>query len=101
MNIISRLNQQMEKGQTVCLATVIASKNPGIAVGGKVIVLGDGSIEGKLGIAQTEFRLRDLAIGILKEKKSRAIEIEDGVHVFFDVLSSESRLLRSVIWSAL
>jgi len=93
MNIISRLNQQMEKGQTVCLATVIASKNPGIAVGGKVIVLGDGSIEGKLGIAQTEFRLRDLAIGILKEKKSRAIEIEDGVHVFFDVLSSESRLL--------
>jgi len=50
-------------------------------------------MEGNLGAEQTELRLRDLALPILKEKKSRAIEIEDGVLVFFDVLSSESRLL--------
>jgi len=93
MNITARLNQLMEKGEAICLATVIASKNTNIAVGGKAIIWGDGSMEGNLGAGQTELRLRDLALPLLKEKKSRAIEIEDGVHVFFDVLSSESRLL--------
>ena len=83
----------MEKGESICLATVIISKNPGIAVGEKAIVFGDGSIEGNLGTGQTGLRLRDLALQILKEKRSRAIDIGDGVHVFFDALSSESRLL--------
>jgi len=93
MNIIARLNQLMEKGEAICLATVIASKNTNIAVGGKAIIWGDGSMEGNLGAEQTELRLRDLAVPLLKEKKSRAIDIEDGVRVFFDVLSSENRLL--------
>ena len=83
----------MEKGETICLATVIASKNPRIAVGGKAIVLGDGSMEGNLGTEQMDQRLRDLALTSLNEKKSHAIDIEDGVRVFFDVLSSENRLL--------
>ena len=93
MNIIAHVNKLMEKGEIICLATVIASKNPAIAVGGKFIILGDGSVEGNLGTGQMELRLRDLALPILKEKKSRAIDIEDGVRIFFDVLSSESRLL--------
>ena len=93
MDIISRLNQLMEKGETICLATVIASKNPHIAVGGKAIILGDGSMEGNLGTGQTDLRLRDLALTSLNQKKSQAIDMEDGVRVFFDVLSSENRLL--------
>ena len=93
MDIISRLNQLMEKRETICLATVIASKNPSIAVGGKVIVVGDGSMEGNLGTGQSDLRLRDLALTSLNEKKSQAIDMEDGVRVFFDVLSSENRLL--------
>ena len=83
----------MEKGEAICLATAIASKNPSIAVGGKVIVLGDGSIEGNLGTGQSDLRLRDLALTSLNQKKSQAIDMEDGVRVFFDVLSSENRLL--------
>jgi len=83
----------MEKGESICLATVIASINPRIAVGGKAIVLGDGSMEGNLGTGPSDLRLRDLALTSLNEKKSRAIDIEDGVRVFFDVLSSENRLL--------
>ena len=93
MNIIGRLNQLMEKGEPICLVTVIASKNPRIAVGGKAIVVGDGSMEGNLGTGQSDLRLRDLALTSLNEKKSQAIDMEDGVRVFFDVLSSENRLL--------
>jgi len=93
MNIIARVNKLMERGEPICLATVIASKNPRIAVGGKAIVMGDGSMEGNLGTGKLDLRLRDLALTSLKEKKCRAIDIEDGVRVFFDVLSSENRLL--------
>jgi len=93
MNIIARLNQLMEKGETICLATVIASNNPGIAVGGKAIILGDGSMEGNLGTGQSDLRLRDLALMSLIEKKCRAIDFEEGFRVFFDALSSENRLL--------
>ena len=93
MNIIKRVNKLMEKGESICLATVIASKNPQIAVGGKAIVLGDGSMEGNLGTGQSDLRLKNLALTSLNEKKSRAIDMEDGVRVFFDVLSSENRLL--------
>ena len=93
MNIIERLNQLMKKGETICLAKVIASKNPHIAVGGKVIVLGDGSMEGSLGAGPSDSRLRDLALTSLKEKKCRAIDFEEGVRVFFDVLSPENRLV--------
>ncbi len=49
MNIIERVNKLLQKGETLCLATVIASKNPHFTVGGKAIVLGDGSMEGNLG----------------------------------------------------
>jgi len=93
MNIILRLNQLMEKGETICLATVIASKNPDIAVGGKTIVFGDGSMEGDLGTGQSDLKLRKLAQKSLNEKQSRAIDIEKGVRVFFDVLTSENKLL--------
>jgi xanthine dehydrogenase accessory factor len=93
MDIIERVNELMEKGESICLATVMASINPGIAVGGKTIVLGDGSMEGNLGNGPSELRLRDLALTSLNEKKSRAIDVEDGLRVFFDVLSFENRLL--------
>jgi xanthine dehydrogenase accessory factor len=93
MNIIERVNKLMEKGESICLATVIASENPHIAVGGKAIVFSDGSMEGNLGTGQSDLRFRDPALTSLNEKKSRAIDMEDGVRVFFDVLSSENRLL--------
>ncbi len=93
MDIIAHVNKLMEKGETICLATVIASKNPDIALGAKTIVFGDGSMEGDLGTGQSDLKLRELAQKSLNEKKSRAIDIENGVRVFFDVLTSETRLL--------
>ena len=93
MNIIERVNKLMEKGEPICLATVIASINPRFAVGGKAIFLGDGSMEGNLGTGPSDLRLRDLALTSLNENKSRMIDVEDGLRVFFDVLSFENRLL--------
>ena len=75
MNIVTRLNQLMEKGESICLATVIASKKANIAVGAKAIVFGDGSMEGNLGTEQSDLRARDLALTSLNEKKCRAVEI--------------------------
>jgi xanthine dehydrogenase accessory factor len=93
MNIIARLNQLMEKGESICLATVIASKNSNIAVGGKVIFLADGSVEGNLGTEESDLRLRDLALTAINEKKCQTVDFEKGFRVFFDILSPENRLL--------
>jgi xanthine dehydrogenase accessory factor len=93
MKIIDQLNQLMEKGESICLATVIASKNSNIAVGGKVIFLADGSMEGNLGTEKSDLRLRDLALTVFKEKKCRTVDFEEGIRVFFDILSPENRLL--------
>ena len=83
----------MEKGEVICLATVVASTNSNIAVGGKSIVFGDGSMEGNLGTGQSDATLRDPALRSLDDKKCRAIDFKEGFRVFFDVLSSENRLL--------
>ena len=93
MNIIARVNKLIEKGESICIATVITSNNPSIAVGGKAIVLADGSMEGNLGTKQSDSRLRDLALTSINEKKCRAIDFEEGIRVFFDVLSPENRLV--------
>ena len=93
MNIIARVNELLENGEPICLATVIASKNPHLAVGGKAIFRGDGSLEGNLGPGPLDSKIRDQALASLKEKKSRTIDVDDDIRVFFDVLSAENRLL--------
>jgi xanthine dehydrogenase accessory factor len=93
MNIIARINKLMENGEIICLATVITSKNENIVVGGKAIVLADGSVEGNLGTGISDLRIRDHALTAINEKKSRTIDFIEGFRVFFDVLASENRLL--------
>jgi xanthine dehydrogenase accessory factor len=93
MNIIDRINQLMEKGEVICLATVVASKNSNIAVGGKAIVFADGLMEGNLGTGESDQRIRDPALTVFNEKKSRTVDFEEGFRVFFDILSPENRLL--------
>jgi xanthine dehydrogenase accessory factor len=93
MNIIARINQHMEKGEVICLATVIDSNNANVGVGEKAIILADGSVEGNIGIEDPDWRLRDMALTVLTEKKCRTVDFEAGFRVFFDILSSENRLL--------
>jgi xanthine dehydrogenase accessory factor len=91
MNLILRVNDLLEKGETFCLATVIASDRPDISAGQKLIVREDGALEGERVV--DDARLRNLALSAIREKKSVTVEYEDRLRVFLDVLSSEAMLL--------
>ncbi len=93
MNDISRIVDLMAKGEPCCLATIIASDNPDIPIGRKVILLADGTMEGGLGAAHLDAGLRDLAREALAEKKKRTVEIEAGIRLFLDILSTDVTLL--------
>lgn len=93
MNIIARINELIEKGQTFCLATVITSDLTHISTGLKIIIHDDGSMAGGLGDERLDLSLRKLALAALNEKKPGTVEIEGGVRIFFDILSSEASLL--------
>jgi xanthine dehydrogenase accessory factor len=93
MNIIDRINQLMEKGEIFCLATVIDSTHANVGVGGKAIIMADGSAEGNIGTDEPVLRLRDVALTALKERKCRTVDFEEGFRVFFDILAPENRLI--------
>jgi len=93
MKIIAYINKLLQKGETFCLATVVASADPDIPAGRKVIVRDDGSMAGGIGPELLDLSLRDLALAALREKKRRTVELQKGLHVFFDLLSSEAELL--------
>lgn len=93
MDVITRVAELLERGETFCLVTVVASANPNVPTGRKTIVLTDGSMEGGTGSAQLDSKVRDLALEALEEKKKRSVEIEDGVRALLDVLMGEAKLL--------
>jgi len=63
------------------------------AAGHKVIVRQDGAMEGHLGSQDLESNLCRAALVAIKENKSRLVEIEDGLRVFVDVITTEAKLL--------
>jgi xanthine dehydrogenase accessory factor len=93
MDVASRIVSLLEEEKTFCLATVVDSGVKDVVAGNKAIVLGDGSVEGSLGIESLDQKLRDLSPTLLKEKKSSMIILEEAVRVFIDILSSETKLL--------
>jgi xanthine dehydrogenase accessory factor len=93
MDVIARVGELLERGETFCLFTVVVSPNPDIPTGHKAIVLTDGSMEGGTGSEQLDSKVRDLALEALRDKKRRTVEIQDRVRAFFDVLSGEAKLL--------
>jgi xanthine dehydrogenase accessory factor len=93
MDTIARIVELMQNQETHCLATIVESSDPDIPVGQKVIVLKNGSIEGKFGSSRMNAAISDLALKAISENKKRMVEIGSGVRVFLDVLSHETRLL--------
>lgn len=93
MGVINRVVDLLEEGQSFCLATVVASADPDVPCGRKVIVLRNGSIEGGTGIAHFDAALRALALEAFRDKKSHTVEIEGGIRVFLNILSGEAKLL--------
>ncbi len=93
MDIITRTNKLLEKGETFCLATVITSDSPGFVAGQKFIVRANGSVQGEDENEQLYSAVQSRALQAIKEKKTCLAEIRPGLHVFFDLLLQESRLL--------
>ena len=93
MDPIAKVNDLLEAGETLCLATVVASNSADIPPGTKAIVLSDGTLEFSSGSKNVKAALRDQALTAFNSKKSRLVEIADGVQVFLNLLHGEDRLL--------
>jgi xanthine dehydrogenase accessory factor len=93
MDLIAKVSELLEAGETFCLATVITADSADISPGRKMIVREDGTLDGAIGSPQLDSDIRDQALAALGEKKSRIIEIDGGIRVFLNSLSAEARLL--------
>jgi len=93
MNITARINELIQTGETFCLATVIASDRADIAAGQKAIVMDKEPVAGALGDGPLGIAIRDLAQEVINEKKRGVVEIKPGLHVFFDLISPELKLV--------
>jgi len=93
MDVIARVNELLENEKTFCLATVIASDSAEIPAGSKMLVFGDGTLEGGVKSQSLNVALRDQAQSAIENRKSCSAEIKTGVRVFFNLLRSEARLL--------
>ena len=93
MDITARVNELIQKGKTFCLATVISSDRADIAAGQKAIVLDNESLEGELGDGQLGLAVKALARQTIDGNKRGLVEIIPGVHVFFDLISPELKLI--------
>jgi xanthine dehydrogenase accessory factor len=93
MNLITKVSELLETGETFCLATVITSDSPDIRPGRKMVVRKDGIRHGAIGSPQLDSDIREQALAALGEKKSCIIEIDGGIRVFINVLLAEARLL--------
>jgi xanthine dehydrogenase accessory factor len=93
MDVIARVLELLERGETFCLVTVVVSANPDIPAGRRAIVFREGSMEGEIGSGQLDSTLRGMALEALRERKKRTVEIGGRVRAFLDVLSGEAKLL--------
>lgn len=93
MNITARVNELIQTGETFCLATVIASDRGDITAGQKAIFMDKGPVAGALGDGPLGIAIGDLAQEVIKEKKRGVVELKPGLHVFFDLISPELKLV--------
>ncbi len=93
MNITDRIVALLVKEKSFCLATVVDSGNPDVPAGIKAILLSDGTLEGSLGSAQLDAKLRTLAQKAFTENKSGIAEIQNGVNIFLNIIVCDARLI--------
>ena len=93
MDISARINELIQNGITFCLATVITSTSPDIVPGQKAIVFDKRSVEGDLATGQLTEAVLSLALEAIDGKKRGLVEVASGIHVFFDLISPELKLV--------
>lgn len=92
-DLLTRTLELLEAGEAFCLATVLASADPAVPPGRKVIVVGDGRAEGELGDPEADRALHRLALEALRRRHRETVELRPGLRVFLDVLAAEAELL--------
>lgn len=90
---LARAVELLDVGDAFCLATVLASPERSAPPGHKVIVRGDGAVEGTLGDVARDGALRELALAALVRRRRGAVELPGGWRLFLDVLAEEAELL--------
>lgn len=93
MDVTTRVNDLLAKGEPFCLVTVIESQHPNVKPGLKFIVRAEGTMEGGFEIEQLNSIVREMALKVLREKKGRLVDLESGLRVFLDVFQPETRLI--------
>jgi xanthine dehydrogenase accessory factor len=93
MDIHVRVVELLEKEESFCLATVLASNSADTQPGQKAIVFQDGAIEGSLGSTQLDSNLAGPVQKAFKENKSQVAEMEAGVKVFLNIISPGAELI--------
>ena len=93
MDIHARIVQLLETEKSFCLATIVGSKTGDMGPGRKAIIMDNGSIEGTLGSAELDSNAAVQAQTAIRENKSCLVEIEAGLKVFLNVLSSDAQLI--------
>lgn len=88
-----RIIELLEKEETFCMATVLASSSTEAQPGQKAIVRENGTLEGSLGSTQLDSKLIDLAQKAFKKNKSQVADMKGGVKVFLNVLSADAQLI--------
>ena len=88
-----RIVELLEKEESFCLATVLASNSADTRPGQKTIVFQDGAIEGSLGSTQLDSNLAGPVQKVFKENKSQVAEMEAGVKVFLNIISPDEELI--------
>ncbi len=90
---LDRAAELVAAGSAVCAATVVASDDPAVPPGARLLALRDGSVEGSLGDAGLDREVAGLAADALARNRRGVVTVAGGVRVFLDVLAEDAQLV--------
>ena len=93
MDVLGRVSELLEQGESVCLATVVHSPDASVAPGQKILVRRDGAAEGSLGSRSLDREAAEAARGALRTRSRGLADLSGGVRLFLDILEGEARVL--------
>jgi len=93
MDTITHVNELLEKTETFCLVTVIASSLDDVSAGSKVIVTGDGLISKSLGRKRVDEYICSQALAYIRRKKNGISRFDNSLELFFNFITSGIQLL--------
>jgi xanthine dehydrogenase accessory factor len=93
LDVLDRVSEFLERGESICLATVVDSGNASVRLGQKILVRRNGTAEGSLGSRSLDLEAAEAAQESLRARSRRLVELSGGVRLFLEVLEGETRVL--------